>query len=69
MLLCFYYTYLGRIDLLEVFDDGDDAIGNLGFVEEGTPDLFGEETAPYRIDGRVIKISGGYGLYVHPQVL
>lgn len=43
--------YLGRIDFLEVLDDVDNPIGDLGFVKEGSPDLFRVEAASYGVEG------------------
>lgn len=66
-------NYLGRIHLLEVLDDIDDTICDLGFVEEGASYLF-RETAQYSIErkseeagirSKVLR----YSLYVHSQVL
>ena len=40
-----FVGYLGRINFLEVFNDGNDTIGDFRFVKEGASDLFGETAA------------------------
>jgi hypothetical protein len=38
-------NYLGRIDFLEVLDNIDNSIGDLGFVKKGASNFLGETAA------------------------
>ncbi|GLT59273.1 hypothetical protein SLA2020_321020 [Shorea laevis] len=60
------------MNFLEVLDDGDNAISDLGFVEERSPDLL-REAAPNRVECELEQaIAAGARIWaqrtdIHPQ--